>query len=69
MKLTDEQQDALRKVVDAKLALWDAADAAEKVLGFDIDSGGDELDGFCAMIDGAEDLDHDDLIEAFGLDE
>lgn len=69
MHLSTEQQTALRKVVSAKLALWDASNEAEKLLGCDIDTNGAELEGLCSMIPNDYEVPEHELREAFELDD
>jgi hypothetical protein len=70
MDLTNEQRRALRKVMKAKLALWDASLEAEELLGRDVDAAGESLDDYCAHLQTADDVDNvqdEDLLSAFDL--
>ena len=60
----------LREVIYHKVMMWDASNAAENLLGREIDTYG-RLDDFCVGIDHAEDamkLSESDLKEAFELE-
>lgn len=72
MKLTEEQAHALKCVVAAKLRLWQASQDAEELLGSDIDTSGESLDALCVGMVTIEDafmVTHDDLVEAFELED
>lgn len=56
MKLTEEQREALREVVRAKLRLWDVSVEAEKLIGVDIDTGSEELETACLTADSVEEV-------------
>jgi hypothetical protein len=60
----------LREVIYHKLKMWDASNAAEKLLGREIDTG--YIDDFCIGVDHAEDamkLTESEIKEAFELEE
>ena len=60
----------LREIIYHKVKMWDASNAAENLLGREIDTYG-HLDDFCVGIDHAEDamkLTESDLKEAFELE-
>ncbi len=70
----DLQRAALKEVVKAKLKLWDASTAAEKLLGEpnEIDTGGVGLEALCIGLDTVEEVDQlsdEILAEAFELKE
>jgi len=70
MTLNDVQRAALRKVIRAKLAMWDASLEAENLLGLDVDTGCQSLDDTCAGLDAPDDvesLSDNDLLSAFDL--
>lgn len=72
MGLTNEQQKALQDVVAAKIKLWDAAQKAESLLGFDIDMNIPELESLCSSMNTPEeayDLSNESLLAAFSIDD
>jgi hypothetical protein len=46
----DAATEAAMNVIKAKLALWDATVELERLLGFDVDTNGDELNDICACL-------------------
>ena len=54
--LTPKQREALKKVVRCKLRLWDAARAAELLIGREVDTA-DTLGDLCAAFDTVEQVD------------
>lgn len=70
MELNDAEVAALQAVVAAKLRMWDAASAAEKLIGCEIDTNSDEFECLCAGLDRPEDAEivtADELAEVFNL--
>ncbi len=60
----------LKNVLRHRLAAWDAASAAERILGRDIDSQADGVDYLMAFIDTIEDVDKvpdAEVLKAFGI--
>lgn len=53
MKHTPEQIAAAKALINAKLAVWNACYALEKLLGFDVDSNGDYLEETASDVDDA----------------
>lgn len=65
--LNTVQRRALRKVVEAKLRLRQAAARAEELLGCDIDTQSDEFDALCAVANPGDEFTSAELIDAFQL--
>jgi hypothetical protein len=60
--------DHLRDVLRHRLLAWDASNAAEELLGRDVDSASEEVDDALALIDRPEDVDKladDDVLKIF----
>lgn len=60
---TFEQILAARRLLQAKLRLWDVSLELERALGFDVDSGGDALEVQCSMLDDADCVTDENAIE------
>ena len=59
----------MKKVIAAKLALWDASTDAEELLGRDVDTQSCLVDDLCVTLGGAEDIGRvtdDELVAVFG---